>query len=144
MFKSTAFYLLLACLSLAGCSERAEEFGGPTMGSHYSVKYLRGSDGPALVFQHGLCGDARQVARQIERRAQVALRGREVTYVAQSAAAAFNPAFDVTPARLVTGLITERGVCAPSRDGLLGLTKVKDGEKEVEDEVAAGVNVPIQ
>jgi methylthioribose-1-phosphate isomerase len=24
-----------------------------------------------------------------------------------------NPAFDVTPARLVTGLITERGVCAP-------------------------------
>ncbi|MDR6769608.1 S-methyl-5-thioribose-1-phosphate isomerase [Azospirillum sp. BE72] len=32
-----------------------------------------------------------------------------------------NYAFDVTPARLVTGLITERGVCAPSRDGLLGL-----------------------
>ena len=24
-----------------------------------------------------------------------------------------NPAFDVTPARLVTGIITERGVCAP-------------------------------
>jgi methylthioribose-1-phosphate isomerase len=34
---------------------------------------------------------------------------------------AANPAFDVTPARLVTGLITERGVCAASRDGLLGL-----------------------
>ncbi len=32
-----------------------------------------------------------------------------------------NPAFDVTPARLVTGLITERGVCAASRDGLLKL-----------------------
>ena len=32
-----------------------------------------------------------------------------------------NPAFDVTPARLVTGLITERGVCAASRDGLLSL-----------------------
>jgi len=29
-----------------------------------------------------------------------------------------NPAFDVTPARLVSGLITERGVCAASRDGL--------------------------
>lgn len=27
---------------------------------------------------------------------------------------AANPAFDVTPARLVTGLITERGVCAPT------------------------------
>ncbi|PGH52774.1 S-methyl-5-thioribose-1-phosphate isomerase [Azospirillum palustre] len=32
-----------------------------------------------------------------------------------------NYAFDVTPARLVTGLITERGVCAASREGLLGL-----------------------
>ena len=32
-----------------------------------------------------------------------------------------NPAFDVTPARLVTGLITERGVCVASHDGLRGL-----------------------
>lgn len=32
-----------------------------------------------------------------------------------------NPAFDVTPARLVTGLITERGICAASEDGLAGL-----------------------
>ena len=32
-----------------------------------------------------------------------------------------NPGFDVTPARLVTGLITERGVCAASAEGLLGL-----------------------
>ncbi len=34
---------------------------------------------------------------------------------------AANYAFDVTPARLVTGLITERGVAPASRDGLLGL-----------------------
>lgn len=32
-----------------------------------------------------------------------------------------NYAFDVTPARLVTGLVTERGVCDASREGLLGL-----------------------
>ena len=32
-----------------------------------------------------------------------------------------NPAFDVTPGRLVTGLITERGICAATRDGLAGL-----------------------
>jgi methylthioribose-1-phosphate isomerase len=32
-----------------------------------------------------------------------------------------NPAFDVTPARLVTGLITERGVAQASAEGLLGL-----------------------
>jgi methylthioribose-1-phosphate isomerase len=34
---------------------------------------------------------------------------------------AANPGFDVTPARLVTGFITERGVCAPSEEGLKGL-----------------------
>jgi len=32
-----------------------------------------------------------------------------------------NYAFDVTPARLVTGLITERGICAASRAGLASL-----------------------
>jgi methylthioribose-1-phosphate isomerase len=32
-----------------------------------------------------------------------------------------NPAFDVTPARLVTGLITERGICDASAKGLAGL-----------------------
>lgn len=35
--------------------------------------------------------------------------------------AAANPAFDVTPARLVTGLITERGVCAANAAALRGL-----------------------
>jgi len=34
---------------------------------------------------------------------------------------AANYAFDVTPSRLVTGLITERGVCAASAEGLRGL-----------------------
>ncbi len=35
--------------------------------------------------------------------------------------AASNPAFDVTPARLVTGLLTERGACAASPEGLASL-----------------------
>jgi methylthioribose-1-phosphate isomerase len=39
----------------------------------------------------------------------------EITPVGSPAA---NPAFDVTPARLVTGFITERGVCAASEAGL--------------------------
>jgi methylthioribose-1-phosphate isomerase len=38
-----------------------------------------------------------------------------------------NYAFDVTPARLVTGLITERGVCKASCDGLLGLFPERRG-----------------
>jgi methylthioribose-1-phosphate isomerase len=41
-----------------------------------------------------------------------------------------NPAFDVTPARLVTGLVTERGVCAASADGLLGLFPERRGAAE--------------
>jgi methylthioribose-1-phosphate isomerase len=41
--------------------------------------------------------------------------------VVPDASPALNVAFDVTPARLVTGLITERGVCPASRDGLLRL-----------------------
>ena len=32
-----------------------------------------------------------------------------------------NPAFDVTPGRLITGLITERGICDASTAGLAGL-----------------------
>jgi methylthioribose-1-phosphate isomerase len=40
---------------------------------------------------------------------------------------AHNPGFDVTPARLVTGLITERGVCAASGPGLLSLFPERGG-----------------
>ncbi|MFM9863339.1 MAG: S-methyl-5-thioribose-1-phosphate isomerase [Micropepsaceae bacterium] len=61
--------------------------------------------------------------------------GREITHVQGRTAAgevltveltapgspARNPAFDVTPARLVTGLITERGIAAATREGLLKL-----------------------
>lgn len=38
-----------------------------------------------------------------------------------------NPAFDVTPGRLVTGLITERGVCAATADGLAELFPERRG-----------------
>jgi methylthioribose-1-phosphate isomerase len=41
--------------------------------------------------------------------------------VVPEGSAALNLAFDITPARLVTGIITERGVCRASREGLLGL-----------------------
>ena len=41
--------------------------------------------------------------------------------IAPERARALNPAFDVTPARLVTGLLTERGVATPSEAGLAAL-----------------------
>jgi methylthioribose-1-phosphate isomerase len=34
---------------------------------------------------------------------------------------AMNYAFDVTPAHLVTALVTDRGVCPATREGLRGL-----------------------
>ena len=60
----------------------------------------RGADEVATVT--GLTGDGR-----IER----------VRVVPEGSAVA-NYAFDVTPARLVSGLITERGIIAPNRDAL--------------------------
>jgi methylthioribose-1-phosphate isomerase len=41
---------------------------------------------------------------------------------------AANYAFDITPARLVTGLITERGICQASQEGVLGLFPEKRNE----------------
>jgi methylthioribose-1-phosphate isomerase len=41
--------------------------------------------------------------------------GLEEVLIAAPGSAAANYAFDVTPARLITGFITERGRCAPGR-----------------------------
>ena len=51
---------------------------------------------------------------------------REVRIVAEGSPVR-NDAFDVTPARLITGLITERGVCAASEEGLAGLFPERAG-----------------
>jgi len=45
----------------------------------------------------------------------------ETVRVVPETSPAANYGFDVTPARLVTGLITERGICAASREGLMTL-----------------------
>lgn len=45
----------------------------------------------------------------------------ETVDIAAPGSAAANPAFDVTPARLVSGLITERGVAPASAEGLRSL-----------------------
>jgi len=55
--------------------------------------------------------------------------GGEITAVRVTPAASpvANYGFDVTPARLVTGLITERGVCPATREGLLSLYPERRG-----------------
>jgi len=44
-----------------------------------------------------------------------------VSQIGAPGSPAANPAFDVTPARLVSGFITERGICPATADGLLSL-----------------------
>lgn len=41
--------------------------------------------------------------------------------IAPQGTVAANPAFDITPSRLITGLITERGICNASQQGLRSL-----------------------
>ena len=55
-------------------------------------------------------------ARSFEGRAQFLGVGGEA--IAPAGTPVLNPAFDVTPARLLTGLITERGICRPSAESL--------------------------
>jgi methylthioribose-1-phosphate isomerase len=50
-----------------------------------------------------------------------------IATVRVTASPAANPAFDVTPARLVTGLVTERGRCGATAEGLLELFPERRG-----------------
>jgi methylthioribose-1-phosphate isomerase len=45
----------------------------------------------------------------------------EQVLICPETTSASNYGFDVTPARLVTGLITERGICQASENGILSL-----------------------
>jgi methylthioribose-1-phosphate isomerase len=61
-------------------------------------------DGREVTMMEGLLGDQIHEFRIIPEKTKVA-----------------NYGFDVTPARLVTGLITERGICQASKEGILKL-----------------------
>lgn len=61
-------------------------------------------------------------AREVTHMTGRADDGKVVTVeISAPGSAAANYGFDVTPARLVTGLITERGIAAATREGLLAL-----------------------
>lgn len=53
----------------------------------------------------------------------------ETVRVTPRGSPACNYAFDVTPARLVSGLVTERGVCAATEAGLLSLFPGEESDK---------------
>lgn len=62
----------------------------------------------------------------IEERAQTEVTEFAGKRVAPSGVSAFNPAFDVTPAELVSAIITERGIARPPyRKSLAAMKKIK-------------------
>ena len=61
-------------------------------------------------------------AREVTHMTGLAESGEVLTVqVTAPGSPAANPAFDVTPARLITGLMTERGIAPASRQGLAQL-----------------------
>jgi len=60
--------------------------------------------------------------------------------IASPGSPAANPAFDVTPARLVTGIVTERGIAPASREGLAGL--FPDRAKALHGDRGLGLHPP--
>ena len=73
------------------------------------------ADGRAIPIEERNADEVAEISGRLES-GEVA----RVRVIPDSSPAA-NYAFDVTPAKYVTGLITERGVCPASRDGLLSL-----------------------
>jgi methylthioribose-1-phosphate isomerase len=87
------------------------------------VPFYVAAPSPSIDFS--ILDGVREIPIEIRSAAEVTeisglTRGGEVASVrlTPKGSAALNPAFDVTPARLVTGLITERGVIAANRAAL--------------------------
>jgi len=60
-------------------------------------------------------------AIEVESRAPEEVTSLAGRVIAPPGSAAYNPAFDVTPGRLVTALVTERGIAKPVNAGTLRL-----------------------
>jgi len=81
------------------------------------------ADGRAIPIEER---DASEVTHVSGRMADGGMASVEIAAPGSPAA---NPAFDVTPARLITSLVTERGICRASADGLRALYPDKaDGQ----------------
>jgi methylthioribose-1-phosphate isomerase len=85
------------------------------VGLPHSTIDWRLDDGRAIPIEQ------RDAAEIIELAGRSAAGRMERVAIAPGGSKAANYAFDVTPARLITALITERGSCEPSREGLLSL-----------------------
>jgi methylthioribose-1-phosphate isomerase len=92
----------------------------------HDVPFYVGLPGPTIdwTLDDGIAGipieerDGDEVRRVWGRRSDGQI---DAVHVLPAGTAVSNPGFDVTPAALVTGLITERGVCAATTAGLAAL-----------------------
>jgi methylthioribose-1-phosphate isomerase len=91
----------------------------------YSTIDWRLADGKAIPIEERDASEVLQVTGRNE-------AGEVVTVdIAAPGSLAANPAFDVTPARLITGFVTERGICEASAEGLARLYPDRPGERAV-------------
>jgi methylthioribose-1-phosphate isomerase len=70
------------------------------------------ADGSGIPIEERAAAEVTHIQGQAEDGCVVSVR------LTPAPSGAANPAFDVTPARLVTGLITERGICPATAEGL--------------------------
>ncbi|MBM4181766.1 MAG: S-methyl-5-thioribose-1-phosphate isomerase [Betaproteobacteria bacterium] len=89
------------------------------------VPFYVAAPGPSIDFRLAEGGDIPIEERDAEEVARIQGLAPDGSLLSvrliPAGSACANPAFDVTPARLVSGLITERGVCAASRQALAAL-----------------------
>ncbi len=91
-----------------------------------NVPFYVALPGPTIDWQmndgvHGIPIEQRDAREVTHVAGKSTAGGVESVQITPDGVSACNYAFDVTPARLVTGLFTERGVCDASEAGLLGL-----------------------
>ena len=89
-------------------------YGLAVLARHHGVPFVvaaplstvdpKAADGAAIVVEHRAADEVTSFAG---------------TVVSPAGSSAYNPAFDVTPAALVTALVTEHGVVRPANGGTL-------------------------
>jgi methylthioribose-1-phosphate isomerase len=88
-----------------GLAVLARHHGVPfVVAAPLSTVDLTAADGAAIVVEHRVADEVTSFAG---------------TVVSPAGSSAYNPAFDVTPAELVTALVTERGMVRPASGGTL-------------------------
>jgi methylthioribose-1-phosphate isomerase len=94
--------------------------GVPSSSIDWSLRPDQGRELPDIPIEERDANEVHYISGLDEKTGEVREVRLTPTRVGAGSPAA-NYAFDVTPARLVTGLITERGVCAASEEGLVAL-----------------------